>query len=531
MIGSTSRGSPHFSSVPGACRPAKFLDVVAAELALASATPAASLNGSPAGKQPRARRRSQAFTPQAYSTADYRAGVASMIQKRNGVFGISADGGAPPGAPSGAVKAAVLVGSRPRSPMACGHIPREARRRLAAAGASFKADGAGDSLVKRADKADRARGRQSAAIDVCQGADSHAIAADAGPLPVAMRLGACDERLARLGASAECRGRWRAAAFARPADAIDFDRFLQKVEEVAGSALRTDYTLATAFARLLDRTAGGGPATLFLCAKHARAALRHQGDQVALGLNRSLVTALEQDIAQGAYDTDLRGLDHALRGLYRTEALRAAVEKRFDDHARDGFIGASGRKYGAQPLDIYLGLQRRLGPKLGLPGTLMTMIYPKLAGFTPADYDAVEQEVRESERRGFGVYLAAQSPHWRGVVARIDPEGSAAAQAARLALREQCFAADVDAYCAAHPRVSRDAACRAVEEAHAWRAFAPLMRKHLAPHGLWPLNRAPLERWIYALCYRMSASLSASLSADLSARSEARPASPLKALA
>ena len=221
---------------------------------------------------------------------------------------------------------------------------------------------------------------------------------------------------------------------------------------------------------------------------------------------------LEQDIAHGAYDADLRGLDHALRGIYRTEALRAAVEKRFDDDSQGGPTRAPGSKRQAQPLDIHLGLQRRLGlPKPGLPATWMTMISPKLAGLTQADYDAVEQEVRNSESRRFGVYLAAHSPHWRGVMARVDPEGLAAAQAARLTLQEQRFAADIKAYGAAHPGASYDAARGAVDEAHAWQAFAPLMRKHLAPQGLWPLNRAPVQRWIYGFCYQLSARLEAGL--------------------
>ena len=309
---------------------------------------------------------------------------------------------------------------------------------------------------------------------------------DSRPLGAEMIKASLRGTLKRLGADGACQARWVEAALASPVDARYFHQFLGRAETALAGGINANRAARAALAGLLEQIVAGGAASFADYASRAREALGYCGDRITLGLNSMLVGQLEQDIARGAYDADPPALDKALRSLYRFEALRvAAEEKILEDIVDDG----AGLRYKDEPVEVHLALQYHLGPKLGLPALVLKLLHPGYVRLRQADYDAIECKVRESEERDYGVYLAAESPHWLDVMSRVDPAGLAAAQDLRHELLQDRFDTDVQAYREAHPAQTREQACVEVSKAQAWRAYAPLMQKHFAPHGLWPLSR------------------------------------------
>ena len=324
------------------------------------------------------------------------------------------------------------------------------------------------------------------------------------PLSAAEIEGDLQLLLRRLGANAECRKRWEDAARANQVSA----RYLYQLFSALDNGVRgfadEGKFLRTAVAGLLSQIVAGDAGLFSHYGDLARESLGHCLDRKILGLNSMLTGKLHYDIEHGAFDTNPRGLDKALRSLFRYEALRTAGETRLLENI---IYSDSGPRYRDEPVELHLALQCHFGRKLGLPAILRDLNYPFPVNLTATDYHIIGEEVREKERREYGIYLAAESPHWLGVMSRVDPVGYAAAGAAREKLYEQNFKSDVRAYCEAHPEQTQEQAEVAVSKAQAWEAYAPLMKKHLAPHGLWPVTGSPLRRWWRGLPPRVSALL------------------------
>ena len=310
--------------------------------------------------------------------------------------------------------------------------------------------------------------------------------------------------LGRLGANAECQKRWGDAVRVDPLSSLYLYQFFSALDNNVSGFADAGKFMHAAVAGLLSQIVAGDAQLFSYYGDLARESLGHCLDRKILGLNSMLTGKLHYDIEHGAFDTNPRGLDKALRSLFRYEALRTAGETRL---LKDIIYSDSGPRYRDEPVELHLALQCHLGRKLGLPAILQDLNYPFPVNLTSADYRKIRQEVREKERREYGIYLAAESPHWLGVMSRVDPEGHAAAGAAREKLYEQNFKGDVRAYREAHPEQTQEQAEVAVSKAQAWEAYAPLMQKHLAPHGLWPVTGSPLRRWWRGLPPRVSALL------------------------
>ena len=408
---------------------------------------------------------------------------------------------------------ASLVSATPRAPSLAGaNVFTSDREDSASRVIRYKAQ----TTAACAGEADGLRVRRYADLPSDDPPEKHIIDA---PLPEHRIRGKLVDRLRRLGADQACQQRWISAALADPVQARYFDQFFGQLESDLGRSLKHDPALRVALAELLDRIATT-PERFASYGKLAHEALGYCGNRVVLGLNGMLVTGLEEAISCGAYDGDLRALDKVMRSLYGFEALRVATEERILQDIRKAPVASDAERqceatagelhsglpdaprhgsgdsseYKDPPVEVHLAVQAKLCRRLALPPILPRLNYANPSGFEPADYRAIEREVRESERYGYGIYLAHESTHWLAVMERVDPEGVESARTTQQQLYHDWFDTDVQAYCDAHPAQTRDEAAVVVNKRLTFEAYAPLMRKHLDALGLWPVDATVLPQ-------------------------------------